>query len=209
VNKSEFRRNLFILLCLAALFLAVSYVVERYEETLQLVILQHRYLGVAVYIFLAIAATVAAPVSMLPFLPLMSSLYGWFSAGVYSIVGWSIGSYIAFKIARKWGKAVVKRFLSLEQLEKLESKVPEEHLFWNIILLRIIIPADALSYALGIFSTVRTVPYMAATIVGIIPFAFIWAYIGVLPFYETFAIFLLLLFLYLVVSFARRRRDPA
>jgi uncharacterized membrane protein YdjX (TVP38/TMEM64 family) len=48
--------------------------------------------------------------------------------------------------------------------------------------LRIAIPVDLLSYALGLFSKVRYRDYALATIIGISPLAFILAYLGTLPF---------------------------
>jgi len=205
-NNKEFKRNLSIILALGVIFLVVAYFVEIYRTTFESFIYQHYYLGIYAYIFFGITATVAAPVSALPLLPLMSQLYGWFLAGIYSIVAWAIGSYIAFLIARKWGKAVVKKLIPLEQLERIEAKIPEEHIFWNVVLLRVIIPVDALSYALGIFTNMRTNSYMLATVLGITPFAFIWAYLGTLPWQYIFFMFSVILVFYVLFWFFRKHK---
>ena len=51
------------------------------------------------------------------------------------------------------------------------------------------IPVDLLSYALGIFGVLDWRNYTLATIIGIVPFAFIFAYLGTLPVsYQLFSI---------------------
>ena len=51
-----------------------------------------------------------------------------FFAGIINWVGWSIGSIIVFCISRKYGVPLIKRFISLKKLNKLESKIPKENL---------------------------------------------------------------------------------
>ncbi len=171
-------RYLLGLIALLFAFLFVSYVVNENENYFKSLIYRHEDEGAAMYVALAIVATVVAPLSALPFLPLVSLLYGWFWAAIFSIIGWSVGAWIAFVIARRWGKDIVKNFVSLSAIERLEARIPTEHLFWHIVLLRVLVPVDALSYAIGIFTNVKVRTYMAATVVGITPFAFVWAYVG-------------------------------
>ena len=126
------------------------------------------------------ASVVLAPVSMLPLIPLASHLWGWFLAGFLSVLGWLIGAQIAFFLARRYGKPFVKRIISIEKLHKLEQQIPEEHLFWTVVFLRMCVSVDLLSYALGLFSNMKNGSYMLATFLGITPFAFIFAYTGTL-----------------------------
>ncbi|MBI1755436.1 VTT domain-containing protein [Candidatus Azambacteria bacterium] len=178
MTTNESRSYLSGIAFLIAFFILVSYSVNDNEIYLKSLIYHHERGGLAVYIALCILATVVAPLSSLPFLPLVSLLYGWFWAAAASIVGWSIGAWIAFAIARVWGKELVKKFVSLAHIERLEARIPNTHLFWHIVLLRMIVPVDALSYALGLFTNIKAEPYMAATIIGITPLAFVWAYMG-------------------------------
>ena len=71
----------------------------------------------------------------------------------------------------------------MDQLYKLESKIPKENMFLSIIILRMTIPVDALSYALSLLSNVKFRTYAAATFIGIIPFSFAFAYLGTIPIY--------------------------
>jgi len=163
---------------IAILFFFVSAAVSQNEDALKTFIYRHEFWGAVAYMALGVTATVVAPLSSLPFLPLVSSLFGWFWAALFSIAAWSIGSFIAFLIARRYGREAVRRFVSLERVERMEARIPKDHIFWYVIFLRVVIPVDVLSYALGLFSTIQTAPYMLATVLGITPFAFIWAYFG-------------------------------
>jgi len=140
-------------------------------------------LGRLVYVFITITATVIAPLTALPLLPIVSNAWGWFTAAVLTIIGWTIGSLIAFIIARRYGIPLIKKFISLKTIEKYEKLIPEENVFWTIVFLRMSIPVDLLSYALGLFSKIKTGKYILATIIGVAPFAFIISYVGTFPFY--------------------------
>lgn len=176
----ELRAAFFGVGLLFLLFALASWAVNEYEPYLQSLISENEEFGAIIYLVLAMTATVIAPLSALPLMPLVSVLYGWVWAAILSIVGWLFGAWIAFIIARRWGRRIVSHFVSLKSLDKLEAKIPTEHLFWYVVLLRIIVPADALSYALGLFSSIGTRQYLVATLLGITPFAFVWAYAGTL-----------------------------
>lgn len=199
-QKKELVNYIVGLAAIVAIFIVVSGIVALNEKSLKAFIYRHEVGGALAYIILGIVATVIAPLSSLPFLPLVSLLYGWFLAAMFSIVSWSIGSLIAFLIARRYGKGIVKRFVSLERVEKIEARIPKEHFFWTIVLLRIIIPVDALSYALGLFSTIKTRKYMLATVIGITPFAFVWAYFGSMSPKQLLAVVVAMLIVYAVLK---------
>lgn len=192
------------LAAITALFILVSLFVSANENELKSFIYLHKIGGAMAYIALGIIATVVAPLSSLPFLPLVSLLYGWFLAAIFSIIAWSIGSLIAFWIARRYGKGFARKFVSLERLERLEAKIPRKRFFWSIVLLRAIVPVDALSYALGLFSTIKTGEYALATVIGITPFAVIWAYFGSMPTKQTVGVLIIILIVYLI--FIKRKR---
>ena len=205
-QKKELVNYIVGLAAIAAIFIVISGVVALNKEGLKAFIYRHEAGGALAYIMLGVVATIIAPLSSLPFLPLVSFLYGWVWAALFSIVSWSIGSFIAFWIARKYGKSIVCRFVSLERVEKIESRIPKEHFFWTIVLLRIIIPVDALSYALGLFSTIKTREYVLATVVGITPFAFVWAYFGSMSPQQLAIVVIVMLIVYVVLKERLRPR---
>ena len=96
---------------------------------------------------------------------------------------------IAFCLARKYGIPLIEKFVSMEKITQIENKVPEKNVFWSIVFLRMVLPVDVLSYALGLFSKISKKKYVLATLIGISPFAFAFAYLGRLPIYYQIAAF--------------------
>ena len=135
-----------------------------------------------VYVLILIFATIVAPVNAFPLLPVASSVGGWIITGILSIIGWTIGAVIAFTLARKYGVPLIIKFVPLGDVAKYEKLIPEENIFWSIVFLRMAVPVDVLSYILGLFSRIKLRTYFFATIIGVAPLAFIFAYIGGLPF---------------------------
>lgn len=131
-----------------------------------------------VYIFFIIIATVIAPLAALPLAPAISILIGPFLTAILSIIGWTLGAIIAFLIARNFGRPVLSRFVDIKRVEKYESYIPKQHTFIWLIFLRMIIPVDILSYAIGFLSTIQLRTYSIATAIGVSPFAFIFVYGG-------------------------------
>jgi uncharacterized membrane protein YdjX (TVP38/TMEM64 family) len=185
-------------IALVFLFVLASVFTDTYQAQMRAVVSDDSALGMGVYVLLTIFAVVIAPVSTLPLLPLASGMWGWMLAGVLSIIGWTIGGQIAFLLARRYGKPFLRRIVSLEKLEKYEKRIPEENMFWTVLFLRMAVPVDVLSYALGLFSRMKSVSYFFATLIGVAPFAFVFAYAGTLPFLyqmEAFGLALFIMFL--------------
>jgi uncharacterized membrane protein YdjX (TVP38/TMEM64 family) len=179
------------LLFVLFLFVFLSYLVQTNSVYLEAFIVPG-ILGVLVYSFLHIVAMVIAPVTVFPIIVLASGMWGWFWTGVITLISWTIGAMIAFWISRRWGVPLVKRLVSLEKLYLLESRAEKYETFFSILLLRVVIPADILSYALGLFSKVKMKTYFFATIIGMAPFVFVYSYLGTINF--LYQIIILLLF---------------
>ncbi|HYF10434.1 MAG TPA: VTT domain-containing protein [Candidatus Paceibacterota bacterium] len=161
-------------LVLAVFFIIGALLSQRFSEEIV------RYLdfgiaGMAAYVLAGIIATVIAPVSTLPLLPVGVVLWGPLWAAVLSILGWGIGAMIAFMIARRF-RALAARFVDMEKVGKYEKALAGPYLFWNIVFLRMAIPTDILSYAIGLFTSMGAGQYTLATFLGITPFAFVFAY---------------------------------
>ncbi len=137
----------------------------------------HALLGAAAYVTVVALSVVLLPFSSLPLLPLATRTYGVWLTGVLSSAGWWIGCLIAFQIARL-GRRYLERVTSLESVDRLERKVPKDVSFSGIVILRMIFPVDLVSYALGLLKGLRFSTYAIASLVGIIPFAFVWSYAG-------------------------------
>ena len=198
--KSFFSASLIVLL-----FILSSYFVK---ENIGLVknLIGNNFIGIITYILISIIAIVIAPISMMPLLPVASNVFGWFNSAIFNIMGWFLGSVIVFYISRKYGVPLIKKFVSLEKINKLESKIPKENLFLDIVLLRMILPVDILSYALGLFSKVKFKTYALATLIGITPFAFVFSYLGIVNiYYQIIGFFVIGLIIVLIHEFRKKK----
>lgn len=167
-----------ILFCIVIFFVVSTLLAERYANELTELATNDSVLGMLIYTTVSGIAVVVAPVSTLPLIPLAVGMWGWIITGALSIIGWIIGSQIAFYLARRYGKNLVQRFVSLERFNAFEKRLSTNNLFWTVVLLRMTVPVDILSYALGLFSNMTSRSYFLATVIGITPFAFIFSYLG-------------------------------
>ncbi len=176
------KTNSFIALTIIlSLFILLSYFAQKNIGLFRNASEDSGFLLISTYILLVILAIVVAPISTISILPIASGIWGWFYAALYSVAGWLIGSIIAFSIARKYGKSIVKNLMNLDKIEKIEKIMPKANIFFSLIFLRMVIPVDILSYALGLFTKVRKETFIITTLIGIMPFAFILSYLGTVP----------------------------
>lgn len=143
------------------------------EQTIR----SHPLVGAAIYIALLATSVVLLPFSSLPLLPLAARIFGVWLTALLSIVGWWIGCLIAFQIARL-GRKYLEKITSLEAVDRLERKIPPDIGFAGIVILRMILPVDVTSFALGLLKNLPFSTYAIASLIGIIPFAFVWSYAG-------------------------------
>jgi len=172
------------------LFILASFIVHTYESKINMLAERGGAFGMIAYIFIVILAIVIAPISTVPLIPIASGLWGWFTAAILSIIGWAIGAQIAFHIARYFGKPLVEKFISIDKLTRFEGRFSKQNMFWTVVFLRIVIPVDILSYAIGLFSNIKSSIYFFATVIGILPFAFVLAYAGTLTVWLQLIVFL-------------------
>lgn len=138
---------------------------------------RHFVLGAGIYFVLVVASVVLLPFSSLPLLPLATRSYGVILTALLSAAGWWAGCLIAFQIARL-GRRYLERITSLEAVDRIEEKIPEDVGFGGIVVLRMILPVDVVSFALGLLKRLRFRTYAVASLVGILPFAFVMSYAG-------------------------------
>ncbi len=167
---------------LALLFIGVSFFARTHEELITHLVHAGHGIGEVSFIFLtALFVIFVIPLDIALLIPLGSALWGPIPTAFMSIAGWVIGSAVAFSIARVWGASAVARLIGLSRVRAVEARIPRRNLFWSVVLLRMLVSVDILSYALGLFSRMRFFPYVCATALGVTPFAFYFAYAGTLP----------------------------
>jgi len=132
----------------------------------------------SVYVALLTLAVVCMPFTVLPLIPVVASVFGPFVTGVLSVIGWTLGATAAFFIARYLGKPFLEKFISLQALDDIVRMVHGKSRFFFIVLLRLTLPVDIVSYALGMAKSLGFAEYFFATAIGVVWFSFSFAYLG-------------------------------
>jgi uncharacterized membrane protein YdjX (TVP38/TMEM64 family) len=173
-------RGYLSLVALAAVLICAVWLARSHAESLKQFIDHHSIQGVVAYIVLNILDAVIAPGATLPLIPIAARAWGRVPAALVTTVGWTAGSLVAFYIARRWGSPIVKKLTSMERIKRLRPYVPK-NLFWGVVLLRLVVPMDVISYVLGLFTEMSWPSYGLATALGLTPSAFVLTYIGKTP----------------------------
>ena len=138
---------------------------------------EHGALGAVVYVVAGAVSVVLLPLSSLPLVPLASRIWGVWIAGALSAAGWWLGALIAFWVARL-ARSCLESFVSLAALDRIERSIPPDIGFPGIVVLRMLLPVDVTSFALGMLRNLSFKTYALASLIGILPFAFVWSYAG-------------------------------
>jgi uncharacterized membrane protein YdjX (TVP38/TMEM64 family) len=173
-------REYLSLALVAGVLVAAVFIVRTFAEPIRTFIDEHTIWGLCLYVSLNIVNAVAAPGATLPMIPVAARAWGRVPAALATTAGWTAGSFVAFVIARQWGYPVVRKIISLERLRAMRRFIPE-NLFWSIVLVRLVLPMDVISYVLGLFTEIRWATYVGATALGLTPSALFLAYLGKLP----------------------------
>ena len=197
------------LIVFAIVFLVVSYLAQRYHSELALLIQSGNVLSIIGFILLtAIFVVFVIPLDIVFLIPIGTSVFGPIPTALMSIMGWTLGSTIAFGIARYFGRPVVERIIGINWMQTIENRIPKRNLFWNVVLLRMLVPVDILSYALGLIGTMSWESYILATVIGVTPFGFYFAYTGAVPFiYRVVSITVAILFATVIFYTYRSKQE--
>ncbi|MBX4215462.1 VTT domain-containing protein [Candidatus Parcubacteria bacterium] len=189
-----------------AIFIAVSWFVRTHEELVVSWVAKGGGWSMPLYFALGVVAVVVPPLSNFFLIPVAAAAWGVVTTGLLNVSGWGIGAIIAFYLARRFGEPLKRKFPSLGVFPYVEALVAERHPFWSVVLLRMTIPVDVLSYALGFFTKLSWRVYLSATFAGIAPFAFYFPYASRLPFRYQFILLAATTTAFLVYGYLRLRR---
>lgn len=175
-RKKEVKLILFLII-IAILFLLVSYLSKVYADSIRNFV-GDSIQGMIIYIILINLDVILAPSSVVPLIPIATSIFGWQISGILTLIGWTTGSMIVFFITREYGVPIIKKMISIESVWKIQKAIPEKNLFLGVVLIRMFLPFDIMSYAISLLTKVKLRTYATATFIGFAPIAFILAYIG-------------------------------
>lgn len=152
------------------------YLTRSYANDLPVLLSDHLVLGLFVYVGLTVLSIVVAPVNTFFLLPIAVTLWGSTAAAFLSVAGWTIGSVLAYEMTRRYGRPFVLRFVDAETIDAIGKHIPAQYLFLFVVVARMIVPVDVLSYALGIVAPMSLGSYTVATALGVTPFAVLFAF---------------------------------
>lgn len=182
MSLSKYKKEIATVSLIIAAFVVMSFLSERFLAGWAR---EYNFLGwqgKAIYAAVMATAVIIAPFETLPLMPVATRLWGPPWAAVLTILGWTAGSLIAFSLARGLGKGFVRRYAGqFQRIEDWGQRLGDKNLFWLVAFARFVLPLDIVSYAAGLFTRMRWFTYLAATLVGVVPFAFIFAYGAGLP----------------------------
>lgn len=178
-DESAIIKGIIFVIILLIFFVLVSQLMRQNIEYIDKIITGSLPFGIPVYILLAAIDAIAFP-TIIPLIPVASHLYGFLFATLYLIIGWVIGISISFYIARKFGRRIVGKFISLKKIDAFEKSIPEKNVFMFIFFLRIFLPLEVATYGFGIFRKISARKFFLASFLGIIPAAVVLSYIGAL-----------------------------
>jgi len=201
MGVKENLKSIIGIILIGVLFIAASYAVQNNLDFFESYITDS-FFSMVFYVFILIVSAVFAPIDMIFLMPIASAVWGWFLAAVLSLLGWTLGSSVVFVLSRKYGVPLIRKIISLKEIYRYEQLMPKENLFLGVVFLRIAIPIDLISYAIGIFTNMKFIPYFFATLIGFLPLAFFLAYIGTLPIYMQIIGFIIFLFVVIIGLFS-------
>ena len=136
------------------------------------------FLGYLVYILVIVSSVVFAPMTGTPAILIASGIFGAFLTAILTVFGLMLGATIAFLLSRWYGRPFLEQYFDLQRIDALLCKIPDDSRFLFIVLLRLTLPVDFVSYALGLTKSLDFTRYIVATFIGIIWFSFAYAYMG-------------------------------
>jgi uncharacterized membrane protein YdjX (TVP38/TMEM64 family) len=160
----------------AVAFVVLAQWAQQHTELIQSFTTQAGWLGVLSYIGVMALSIVFAPLGTGFLLPVAANSYGPFLAAVYSIIGWTLGSVVAFWIAKTFRKKIIKHKDFRKKIQKYEKSIPKYQFYGLVILLRIALPVDLVSYALGFASSMSYRAFFLTTLIGVTPMTFVFTY---------------------------------
>ena len=160
-----------------------------------------------IFVFLVVLEVVLAPIPPLALYIIAGSLFGGLLGGILTLIGNLIGAFICFKIARKLGENTINKTIN-KKLKKKFDKFFNKYGTLAIFILRInpLTTSDLVSYLAG-FTKIKTLRFLIATGLGLVPLIFIQTFLGDIiitknPIFSIliilFSLIYLLIFIYLI-----------
>jgi len=148
-------------------------------EQIRILLKDFGILAPIIFIFLYTIGTIFIPST--PFMIAAGLLFGFKYGLLYTVVGGFLSSIMIFGFSRRLGKTKVEEILKHKYLKHLDeyNKRLETGAIWDLIVLRMmpIMPFNVLNVLMGL-SKIKTVDYVAGTLLGLVPSNILTVYFG-------------------------------
>lgn len=159
-----------------ALFALGLWLTRRFEAPLVHELTHWQALGEVAFVASSALAVLLPAASNLPLLPIAVAAWGTLPAAALLLLGWTIGSLLAFGLGRKARPFVLRHWPSVLLAADIERLVHPQRRLRSLVVLRMTFPVDVLSHALGLFGQATTAREVAlSTLIGAAPFALLFA----------------------------------
>jgi len=152
------------------------------------------------FILLQVAQVVVAPIPGAPVGFLGGYLFGVKWGFIYSMIGLTLGSWLAFRIAGIFERWLVKKFVSSKKLKKFVYLIEREGVIIGFFLFLIPgFPKDALCYILGL-TPMRSGIFLMISTIGRIPGTLIATLQGAKVYHHHYTIFFVLVVVSVMIT---------
>lgn len=184
MKKRNFGWEIIILLICG--FLVYSYltkgffysIVNMNQEGLIDFILSFKQISFLIYILLIVVGIIFAPIHPFIFYVVGAIVFGPFLSWALIMIGVSIGSSIAFKLSKKYGRSFIEKHVPEKHISKFD-KLSEKYGAISIFILRVnpLTSSDVWSYAAGM-TKIKFSRFLIWTLLGLAPAIFLQTYFG-------------------------------
>jgi uncharacterized membrane protein YdjX (TVP38/TMEM64 family) len=135
------------------------------------------YLGMAVFVGIAMLSAMVAFFSSAIFVPV--AIYAWGNAVTFVLLwlGWLLGGVASFCIGRFLGRRVAAALIGEEKIAGWQSQLDERSRFVHVLLFQAVVPSEIPGYVLGILRY-RFSLYLLALAVTELPYVIGVVYLG-------------------------------
>ena len=161
--------------------IAASEPLHRYADAVIVwgegVIAAQPYLGMAVFVVLAMVSAMVAFFSSAVFVPL--AIYTWGNATTALLLwsGWLLGGIASFCIGRFLGRRVATAIVGEEKISGWQSQFQQRSRFVEVLLFQAVVPSEIPGYVLGILRY-RFSLYLLALAMTEVPYVFGVVFLG-------------------------------
>ena len=164
------KRNFFLIFGFLIFLLLLFLISRNYTLFIIQIIEKNPFVGPLLLVIWRVVGIIfpAIPAGVVSFAAV--PIFGWLKTYLYTLTGIMIGTSISFSLARKFREPLVKRFVPIKKIHKLEDKLTEKQKFLGIVGLRLFtVPVmDFSSYAAGL-SKISFPKFFLATLIASIP----------------------------------------